>query len=328
IFFPFPPFYLTGKPLQKHPPMEGWNQTTSAFFLLGLFPPTKIGLLLFLLVILIFLIGCLGNSTMILLIWMDHHLHTPMYFLLSQLSLMDLMYICSTVPKMAINFLSGDNSISLVACGFQSFCFLLIAGSEAFLLASMAIDRYVAICHPLNYPILMNKRICLLLVAGSWFSSSINSICHTMYVFSMPYFIDHFFREIPAMLKLPCVDTSHYERRIYVSAVIFLLIPFSIILPSYGQILHTVLHIRSVEAQKKAFSICSSHLTVVVMYYGPFIFTYMRPKSYHTPGQDSILAILYTILTPMLNPIIYSLRNKDVLCALKKVLGKALMHRK
>uniref|UniRef100_A0A4X2KL67 Olfactory receptor n=1 Tax=Vombatus ursinus TaxID=29139 RepID=A0A4X2KL67_VOMUR len=313
--------------------MEGWNQTISGFFLLGLFPPTKIGLLFFLLVILIFLIAFLGNSTMILLIWMDHHLHTPMYFLLSQLSLMDLMYICSTVPKVAVNFLSGDNSISLVSCGFQSFCFLLTGGSEALLLVSMAYDRYVAIFHPFHYAILMNKRMCLLMTVGSWLSSSINAICHTVYALSMTYcksrIINHFFCDIPAMVTLACTDTWAYEYTVFFSTSLFLLVPFLGIMASYGRVFYAVHHMHSSQGRKKkkAFSTCSSHLTVVVMYYGPFIFTYMRPKSYHTPGQDKVLAILYTILTPMLNPIIYSLRNKDVLCALKKVLGKALMHR-
>uniref|UniRef100_A0A4X2KJD6 Olfactory receptor n=1 Tax=Vombatus ursinus TaxID=29139 RepID=A0A4X2KJD6_VOMUR len=305
--------------------MEGWNQTTSGFFLLGLFPPTKIGLLLFLLVILIFLIAFLGNSTMILLIWMDHHLHTPMYFLLSQLSLMDLMYICSTVHKMAVNFLSGDSSISLVACGFQSFCFLLIASGEGLLLASMAIDRYVAICQPLHYPILMNKRMCLLMISVSWVSSSINSIFHTVYALSMPYcksrIINHFFCDIPAMVPLACMDTWAYEYTVFFSTYLFLFVPFLGIMASYGRVLYAVYHMRSSQGKKKAFTTCSTHLTVVSFYYAPF------PKSYHIPGQDKVLAILYTILPPMLNPIIYSLRNKDVLCALKKVLGKALMHR-
>ncbi|XP_027716966.1 olfactory receptor 2L2-like [Vombatus ursinus] len=311
--------------------MEKWNQTTSGFFLLGLFPPTNIGLLLFLLVILIFLIGCLGNSTMILLIWMDHHLHTPMYFLLSQLSLMDIMYICSTVPKMSVNFLSGDNSISLVACGFQSFCFLLIAGGEGFLMASMAIDRYVAICCPLHYPILMNKRMCLLMIAGSWLSSSINSICHTVYALSMPYcksrIINHFFCDIPAMLPLACMDTWTYEYTVLFSTSLFLLVPFLGIIASYGQVLYAVHCMHSSQGKKKAFTTCSTHLTVVSFYYAPFVYTYLRPPSLHSPEEDKNLAIFYTILTPMLNPIIYSLRNKEVLGALQRLFGRYLFQK-
>ncbi|XP_043853538.1 olfactory receptor 2L3-like [Dromiciops gliroides] len=308
--------------------MEEWNQTTNGFFLQGLFPPTKTGLLLFLLVGLIFLIAFLGNSTMIFLIWMDRHLHTPMYFLLSQLSLMDLMYICSTVPKMAFNFLSGDNSISLVGCGFQIASFLILAGSEALLLASMAYDRYVAICRPLHYPIVMNKRMCLLMTAGSWISSSINSILHTAYVLSMPYcksrVINHFYCDIPAMVPLVCMDTWAYECTVLFSTNLFLLAPFLCITASYGRVLYAVHHIRSSQGRKKAFTTCSTHLTVVTFYYVPFVHTYLRPASMRTPEEDKNLAVFYTILTPMLNPIIYSLRNKEVLGALQRVFGRSL----
>ncbi|XP_074153778.1 olfactory receptor 2L3-like [Sminthopsis crassicaudata] len=308
--------------------MEEWNQTTTGFFLLGLFPPTKAGLLLFLLIFLIFLIAFLGNSTMILLIWMDRHLHTPMYFLLSQLSLMDLIYICSTFPKMAINFLSGDNFISLVACGFQSFCFLVIAAGEGLLLASMAIDRYVAICRPLHYPILMNKRMCLLMIAGSWVSAFINSIFHTVYALCMPYcksrVINHFFCDIPAMVPLACIDTWAYEYTVLFSTNLFLLVPFIGIMASYGRVLYAVSHMRSTQGRKKAFTTCSTHLTVVTFYYVPFVYTYLRPPSLRSPEEDKNLAVFYTILTPMLNPIIYSLRNKEVLGAFQRVLGRSL----
>ncbi|XP_020859860.1 olfactory receptor 2AJ1-like [Phascolarctos cinereus] len=311
---------------------EEKNQTfTRDFILLGLLYPNQYGLLFLMLILIIFMVAIMGNTVLILLIHLDTQLHTPMYFLLSHLSFMDILHISNIVPKMASNFISGQQSITFAGCGFQIFLSLIFLGAECLLLAAMSYDRYVAICHPLRYPNLMNHQISVLMAAGCWLVGTINSTIHTTYALHLPFCgtrgIDHFFCEIPAMLKLSCVDTSHYERGVYVSAVFFLLIPFSIILASYGQILCTVLHIKSVEAQKKAFSTCSSHLTVVVMYYGPFIFTYMRPKSYHTPGQDKILAILYTILTPMLNPIIYSLRNKDVLCALMKLLGKTLMHR-
>ncbi|KAM9036931.1 olfactory receptor 2L2-like [Sarcophilus harrisii] len=308
--------------------MEEWNQTTSGFFLLGLFPQTKTGLLLFLLVVFIFLIAFLGNSTMIFLIWMDRHLHTPMYFLLSQLSLMDLMYICSTVPKMAINFLSGNNSISLVGCAFQSVSFLTMACAEGLLLASMAYDRYVAICRPLHYPILMNKRMCLLMIAGSWVSASINSIFHTVYALCMPYcksrVINHFFCDIPAMVPLACIDTWAYEYTVLFSTNLFLLVPFIGIMASYGRVLYAVYHMRSTQGRKKAFTTCSTHLTVVSFYYAPFVYTYLRPPFLRSSEEDKNLAVFYTILTPVLNPIIYSLRNKEVLGALQRVFGKSL----
>ncbi|XP_074049694.1 olfactory receptor 2L2-like [Macrotis lagotis] len=307
--------------------MEEWNQTTTGFFLKGLFPPTKTGLLLFLLVVFIFLIAFLGNSTMILLIWMDHHLHTPMYFLLSQLSLMDLIYVCSTVPKMSISYLTGDNSISLVSCGFQSFCFLLIAGGEGLLLASMAFDRYVAICRPLHYPVLMNKRICLLMISGSWVSSSINSIFHTAYALCIPYCksrtINHFFCDIPAMVPLACMDTWAYEYTVFFSTNIFLLVPFLGIMASYARVLYAVHKMHSSQGRKKAFTTCSTHLTVVTFYYAPFVYTYLRPPSLRSPEDDKNLAVFYTIITPMLNPIIYSLRNKEVLGAFQRFLGRS-----
>ncbi|XP_043849970.1 olfactory receptor 2L3-like [Dromiciops gliroides] len=308
--------------------MEDWNQTATGFFLLGLFPPTKNGLLLFLLIVLIFLLAFLGNSTMILLICMDHHLHTPMYFLLSQLSLMDLLYICCTVPKMAVNFLSGDNSISLLACGFQCFCFLLMAGSEGFLLASMAFDRYVAICRPLHYPILMSKRICLLMTSWSWTSSFINAISHTVYALHIPYcksrVINHFFCDIPAMVPLACMDTWAYENTVFLSTNIFLLVPFLIIMASYGRVLYAVYCIRSTQGRKKAITTCSTHLTVVTFYFVPFMCTYLTPSSLRSPEENKNLAVFYTILTPVLNPIIYSLRNKEVLGAFQRVLGRSL----
>ncbi|XP_072472578.1 olfactory receptor 2L3-like [Notamacropus eugenii] len=308
--------------------MEEWNQTTTGFFLLGILPPTKTGLLFFLLVVLIFLITLLGNSTMILLIWMNDHLHTPMYILLSQLSLMDLMNICSTVPKMAANFLSGSKSISLVGCGFQSFCFFLTAGGEGMLLVSMAIDRYVAICRPLHYPILMNKRMCLLMISGSWVSSSINSMVHTVYVLCMPYcksrIINHFFCDISAILPLACMDTWAYECIVLFNTNLFLLVPFLGIMASYGRVLYAVHHTHSSQGRKKAFTTCSTHLTVVSFYYAPFVYTYLRPPSLHSPEEDKNLAVFYTILTPMLNPIIYSLRNQEVLGALQRVFGRLL----
>ncbi|XP_003767065.2 olfactory receptor 2AJ1-like [Sarcophilus harrisii] len=311
---------------------EEKNQTfPKDFILLGFLHRNQYGFLFLTLILIIFMVAITGNTVLILLIHFEIRLHTPMYFLLSHLSFIDILNICSIVPKMASNFTSGRKSISFAGCGVQIFFSLIFLSSECLLLSAMSYDRYVAICRPLHYPILMNHQISVLLAAGCWLVGTINSTIHTTYVLNLPFCgtraIDHFFCEVPAMLKLSCIDTSHYEGGINVSGVVFLLLPFSIILASYYQILRTVLHIKSMEAQKKAFSTCSSHLAVVIMYYGPGIFTYMRPRSYHTPGQDKILAILYTILTPMLNPIIYSLRNKDVLCALKKVSGKLLVHR-
>ncbi|XP_006894045.1 PREDICTED: olfactory receptor 2L13-like [Elephantulus edwardii] len=305
--------------------MEEWNQTSNDFILLGLFPPNHTGLLLLFVIVFVFLLATVGNSAMIHLIRVDSRLHTPMYFLLSQLSLMDLMYISTTVPKMAFNFLSGHKGISFLGCGVQSFFFLTMACSEGLLLASMAYDRYVAICHPLHYPHRMSKRMCVHMIIGSWILGSINSLAHTAYALHIPYCrsrtINHFFCDVPAMLPLACMDTWVYEYMVFVSTSLFLLFPFLGITASYGRVLLAVYHMRSKEGRKKAFTTCSTHLTVVTFYYAPFVYTYLRPRNLRSPEEDKILAVFYTILTPMLNPIIYSLRNKEVLGAMTRVFG-------
>uniref|UniRef100_A0A8D1FRM9 Olfactory receptor n=1 Tax=Sus scrofa TaxID=9823 RepID=A0A8D1FRM9_PIG len=306
--------------------MENYNQTSTGFILLGLFPPSRIGLFLFIIIVLIFLMALFGNFSMILLIFLDIHLHKPMYFLLSQLSVMDLTYICTIVPKMASNFLFGNKFISFIGCGVQSFFFLTIAGTEGLLLASMAYDRYVAICFPLHYPIRISRRVCVLMIMGSWIMGSINSCAHTTYALHIPYCqtraINHFFCDVPAMLTLACMDTWIYEYTGFVSTIVFLLLPFIGITCSYGHILLAVYRMNSAEGKKKAYSTCSTHLTVVTFYYAPFVYTYLRPRSLRSPTEDKALAVFYTILTPLLNPIIYSLRNKEVMGALRR-----LMHR-
>ena len=303
--------------------METYNQTSTDFILLGLFPPSRFGMFLFILIVLIFLIALFGNLCMILLIFLDTHLHTPMYFLLSQLSFIDLNYISTIVPKMACNFLLGNKSISFIGCGMQSFFFMTLAGTEALLLTSMAYDRYVAICSPLHYSIRISRRVCLLMIIGSWMTGSINSCAHTIYAFQIPYCksraINHFFCDVPAMLTLACIDTWIYEYTVFVSAIFFLLLPFIGTACSYGRVLFAVYHMQSAEGRKKAYSTCSTHLTVVTFYYMPFAYTYLRPRSLRTPTEDKILAVFYTILTPVLNPIIYSLRNKEVMGALRRL---------
>ncbi|XP_004456941.1 olfactory receptor 2T27-like [Dasypus novemcinctus] len=308
--------------------MGRWtNQTTGTdFVLLGLFHNIKAPDLLFSLIFLMFLVTVVGNIMMMFLIWLDSRLHTPMYFLLSQLSIMDLLYSSTFVPKIAIDFLSGKNTISFIYCAIQLILFTTIMGAECFLLAVMAYDRYVAICHPLRYSILMCPSVCASMVAGTWLGALFNALAHVIYTLNLPYCasreIHHFFCEIPALLKLVCADTSHYENGLYVSGVVFSLIPISYIMTSYGKILSTVLRLESNLGMRKALATCSSHMIVLSLFYGTAIIKYVLPKAYHTAEQDEVVSVFYTIVTPMLNPLIYSLRNKDVTRALRRVLGR------
>ncbi|XP_061280765.1 olfactory receptor 2L2-like [Bos javanicus] len=303
--------------------MGNYNQTSTDFILLGLFPSSRIGLFLFILIGFIFLMALVGNLSMILLIFLDICLHKPMYFLLSQLSLMDLNYISTTVPKMAYDFLFANKSISIIGCGIQSFFFLTMACAEGLLLASMAYDRYVAICFPLHYPIRISRRVCILMITGSWIMGSINSCAHTTYILSIPYCqsrsINHFFCDVTVMLTIACIDTTVYEYTVFLSTTLFLLLPFIGIAFSYGRVLLAVYRMNSAEGKKKAYSTCSTHLTVVSFYYAPLVYTYLCPRFLRTPTEDKVLAVFYIILTPMLNPIIYSLRNKEVIGALRRV---------
>ncbi|XP_002930306.1 olfactory receptor 2M3 [Ailuropoda melanoleuca] len=303
------------------------NQTfNSDFILLGIFNHSPTHIFLFSLVLGVFTVAFIGNIAMVLLIYLDIQLHTPMYFLLSQLSLMDLMLICTTVPKMTFNYLSGRKSISLAGCGAQIFLYVSLLGAECFLLATMAYDRYVAICHPLRYSVLMNQKICGLMAASSWILGSLDGIIEVAVALSFSYCgareIPHFFCDVPALLTLSCTNTLLFERMIFICCVIMLLFPVAVISASYARVIVAVIHMGSGEGCQKAFATCSSHLTVVGMYYGAAMFIYMRPTSDRSPTQDKIVSVFYTILTPMLNPLIYSLRNKEVARAFKKVLEK------
>ncbi|XP_047418137.1 olfactory receptor 2T11 [Sciurus carolinensis] len=305
------------------------NRTsTSDFVLLGLLISSDVTGIIFTVIFAIFVVAVTANLVMIFLIQVDSRLHTPMYFLLSQLSIMDTLFICTTVPKLLVDMVSTEKTISFVACGIQIFLYLTMIGSEFFLLGLMAYDRYVAVCNPLRYPVLMNRKMCVLLAAGAWFGGSLDGFLLTPITMNVPYCgsrqINHFFCEIPAVLKLACADTSLYETLMYICCVLMLLIPISIISTSYALILFTIHRMRSAEGRKKAFTTCSSHLTVVSIFYGAAFYTYVLPLSFHTPEQDKVVSAFYTIVTPMLNPLIYSLRNKDVMGALKKVLAHCI----
>ncbi|KAM7242302.1 hypothetical protein CapIbe_006773 [Capra ibex] len=304
--------------------MDIWNHTSlSDFVLLGLFSYSPYDFFLFSLVLLASATALASNILFLLLTQADRRLHTPMYFFLSQLSIMDLTIMGAVVPKMAANFLSGSKFISRGGCATQIFLVVMVGGAECFLLAVMAYDRYVAVCHPLWYPVLMNWKACCLMSLASWMGGVADSVIDVGMVFSFPYCgslqVDHFFCEVPAVLRLSCADTSLFEDLVYACCVIMLLLPLGVVVASYARILMAVINMPSTEGKQKALSTCSSHLAVVGLYYGGAIFSYMQRASARTPAGDRATSLFYTILTPMLNPLIYSLRNKEVMRALRKM---------
>ncbi|XP_003422198.2 olfactory receptor 2T3-like [Loxodonta africana] len=309
------------------------NQTSSTYFILmGLFDQTKCAVFLYTLTFVLFLMALTGNALLILLIHREPCLHTPMYFFISQLSLIDLMYICATVPKMLLDQVTGDNTISHLGCGVQMFSYLTLAGAEIFLLSAMAYDRYAAICRPLHYPLLMNQRVCHLFMSGCWFLGMLDGLLLTAMTMSLPFCqfrkIVNFFCEAPALLKLSCSNTLLYEMVMYLCCILMLLVPIVSVSGSYVLILRLIHSINSAEGRRKAFATCSSHMVVVLLFFGASIYTNMLPRSYHTGEQDMTVSAFYTIITPVLNPFIYSLRNKDVTGALRNLMLSGMRPRK
>uniref|UniRef100_A0A8C6H602 Olfactory receptor family 2 subfamily AG member 15 n=1 Tax=Mus spicilegus TaxID=10103 RepID=A0A8C6H602_MUSSI len=311
--------------------MEFRNSTLgSGFILVGILNGSDSPELLCATITALYMLALTSNGVLLLVITMDARLHVPMYLLLGQLSLMDLLLTSVITPKAVMDFLLRDNTISFGGCALQMFIELVLGGAEDLLLAFMAHDRYVAICHPLNYMILMSPRVCWLMVTASWILAiqmALGFTINTMhYSFCKSRHIRHLFCEIPPLLDLACADTSSYKLVVYLVGVFMLILPLTAIFFSYARILFTVLHMPSNESRKKALVTCSSHMTVVGMYYGALTVMYFLPSSYHNPKQDNILSVFYTIVTPALNPLIYSLRNKEVTGALRKVLGNTCCH--
>ncbi|XP_006214196.3 olfactory receptor 10AG1-like [Vicugna pacos] len=282
--------------------------------------------LLFGLFFLVYIFILTGNGLIIIITRVDSVLQTPMYFFLANFSSLEICYVSVTLPRILVNLWTQDRSISLLSCATQMCFFLVLGATEAFLLAVMAYDRYVSICSPLHYPLVMNHKMYVQLAVGAWLSGVPVQIGQTCQVFSLPFCgsnqINHFFCDIPPLITLACGDTSLNEMCVYVVAVLFAMIPFLLILGSYIKIISTILKLPSATGRSKAFSTCSSHLIVVLLFFGSVTITYLRPKSNHSAGSDKTLSVFYTIVTPMLNPMIYSLRNKDVTAALKKLLLK------
>ncbi|KAM8921482.1 olfactory receptor-like protein OLF1 [Pelodytes ibericus] len=306
--------------------MEDTNQTiVSGFILLGFSSVPHLQATFFSLFLLMYLTTLIGNILIITAVQLDSKLQTPMYFFLSNLAFIDICFSSAVVPRILVNTLAQDRSISVLSCAAQMFFHLTLGATECFLLAVMAYDRYAAICKPLHYNVIMNKSLCIGLTACSWTVSIINATIHVAFTFQLPYctsrHVNHFFCEVPAFLRMSCTDTWFNEVAMYVSAIIIATCSFLLTLASYVHIISTILKIRSSQGRNKAFSTCASHLTVVFLYYGTIMFIYLRPRSVYSPDTDNAVSILYTVVTPMANPIIYSVRNKEVKRTIRRSLS-------
>ncbi|NWY62487.1 O1019 protein, partial [Chionis minor] len=303
------------------------NRTTvGEFILLGITDIWKLQVILFVLFLLICVTSLVGNLGMIVLIRLNSQLHTPMYFFLCHLSLVDLGNSSAVAPKMLVSFFEERKTISLAGCAAQMFFCGVCIITECYLLAAMAYDRYVAICSPLLYVATMSQKVCVQLAAGSYIISTASQTLLVSSVFSLhfcgPNVINHFFCDIPPLLKLSCSSTTVKEHVVFTIATFVGLSTLIFIFVSYGYILTTVLRMRSSKGRHKAFSTCASHLTSVSVFYGTLIFMYLRPISSYSLDQDKVVSVVYTLVIPMLNPLIYSLRNTEVKDALKRLLEK------
>ncbi|KAL1785345.1 olfactory receptor 10AG1-like, partial [Sigmodon hispidus] len=296
------------------------------FILLGFSDIPSLQWMLFIMFLFMYLTILMCNSIIILLAKSDPTLQTPMYFFLSNFSFLEICYVTATIPRMLMDLYTLKGNISVLACATQMYFVLMLGGTECLLLAAMAYDRYVAICKPLQYALLMNDKVCLHLVAASWISGIPVEIGQTYQIFSLDFCasnrIDHFFCDIPPLLKLACGDTFVNTVAVYVVAVLFVMVPFLLIIVSYVKIICNIMKLSSAKGRAKAFSTCSSHLIVVVLFYGTASITYLQPKQNQSEGMGKLLSLFYTILIPALNPIIYTLRNKDIMMSLSKLKNK------
>ncbi|XP_045716069.1 olfactory receptor 5L1-like [Phyllostomus hastatus] len=293
------------------------------FILLGLSDDPELRVFLFMVFLLIYGITVLGNLGMIALIQVSPRLHTPMYFFLSHLSLVDFCYSTTIVPKMLANILNKDKAISFLGCMVQFYLFCAYAITEVFLLAVMAYDRFVAICNPLLYMVTMSQKLRMMLVSSCYLGGTVCSLIHLCLALEIPTYrsnvINHFFCDLPPLLSLACSDVIMNELFLYIVASFNEILTIMFILTSYLFILITILKMHSAEGRHKAFSTCASHLTAIVVFHGTILFTYFQPSSGNNEDVDKVATVFYTVVIPMLNPLIYSLRNKDVKEALRRV---------
>ncbi|KAM6168099.1 olfactory receptor 7D4-like [Erethizon dorsatum] len=308
--------------------MKAANHTRqSQFLLLGLSGDPEVQPLLFALFLLLYLVTVLGNLLIILATTCDSHLHTPMYFFLCNLSFVDIGFISTTVPKMLVNIREQKKDISYIECLTEAYFFIIFSGMDDFLLTVMAYDRFVAICHPLKYTLIMNLHFCGLLVLISWLIIICVSLIHILLMmqlnFSTGTEIPHFFGELAQLLKVASSDTLINNICLYVATVLLTVFPVRGILFSYSQIVSSLMKMSSTASKYKAFSTCGFHLCVVSLFYGTGLVVYLSSAGTHSSHQNSVASLMYTVVTPTLNPFIYSLRNKDVKGALGRLLSMA-----
>ncbi|XP_042761182.1 olfactory receptor 13G1 [Panthera onca] len=299
------------------------NSIVTEFMILGLTQNPELQGVLFIVFLCIYLVAFFGNGLIIIVIIYNTTLHTPMYVFLLALAIVDIICTTSIIPKMLGTMLTSEKSISYGSCISQLFFFTWSLGAEMVLFTTMAYDRYVAICFPLRYSTIMNHYMCVALLSIAMVIAVTNSWVHTGLILNLtfcgPNNIDHFFCEIPPLLSLSCSPVRINEVMVYVADISLAIGDFSLTCLSYGFIIAAILRIRTAEGKRKAFSTCSSHLIVVSLYYCPVIYTYIRPASSYSFERDKVIAALYTLVTPTLNPIVYSLRNKEMQTGIQKV---------
>lgn len=301
------------------------SSTITELVLVGFSDQPQTELPLFVFFSLVYLASCLGNTAVVILVALDVSLQTPMYFFLCHLAFLNGFFGTVVTPKMLFNFLASRKVISYPFCLAQTYLTLFLESTECFLLAVMAIDRYVAICYPLRYLLIMSWAVCIALAVAVWvtgFCASVLPLCFMILPLCGPYVVDYLFCELPILLHLFCADTSLQEAMMAVGGAGTVLVPFLLIALSYLRILVTVIRIDSAEGRKKAFSTCASHLAVVTIYYGTGLIRYLRPKSLYSAEGDKLISVFYAVIGPALNPFIYSLRNKEVQGAVRRVVER------
>ncbi|XP_007085053.2 olfactory receptor 2G2-like [Panthera tigris] len=304
------------------------DSTFPGFILVGFSDRPQLELVLFGVILCLYLMMLLGNVAIILVSLLDSKLHTPMYFFLSRLSLLDLCFTSSIIPQLLVNLGGSDKSITYGGCVVQLYVSLALGSTECVLLAVMSYDRYITVCRPLHYAFAMHPSLCHTLASVAWLSGVATTLIQSTLTLQLPFCghhqVDHFVCEVPVLIKLACVETTFNQVELFAASVLFLVVPLSLILISYGHIARAVLKIKSAIGRHKAFGTGSSHLMVVIIFYGTIIFMYLQPAKSRPKDQGKFVSLFYTVVTPILNPLIYTLRNKEAKAAMKKILGRTL----